>query len=135
MNDCPSSIHSLSSFMNFNFATYIQNILKWHLLWIVVNRTIIRLIRNPLQHVVNQYKRRIENYKQTFRNEWLQIKAFQGWLKPPTPGNLKPMCTQCACNLTCSKTGIERHSKSAAHIRLQKSSQQQCSISDSFQKL
>lgn len=45
------------------------------------------------------------------------------------------MCTQCACNLTCSKTAIERHSKSAAHIRLQKSSQQQCSISDSFQKL
>ena len=63
------------------------------------------------------------------------MKAFQSWLKSPNPGNSKPMCTQCACNLTCSKTGIERHSKSAAHIKLQKSSQQQCSISDSFQKL
>lgn len=80
-------------------------------------------------------KKKKLNYKQKIRNEWLQIKAFQGWLKPPTPGNSKPMCTQCACNLTCSKTAIERHSKSAAHIRLQKSSQQQCSISDSFQKL
>lgn len=79
-------------------------------------------------------KKKKLDYKQKFRKEWLQIKAFQGWLKPPTLGSSKPMCTLCVCELTCSKTGIDRHGQSSAHIRLQKASLQQCSVSASFQK-
>lgn len=73
-------------------------------------------------------------YKQKFRHEWLQIKEFQGWLKPPSQGNSKPMCSVCACSVSCAKTAIDRHRKFSAHIKLVKVSQSQCSVVDSFQK-
>lgn len=79
-------------------------------------------------------KKRKVVYKQKFRHEWLQIKEFQGWLKPPSQGNSKPMCSVCACSISCAKTAIDRHRKSSAHIKLVKASQSQCSVVDSFHK-
>lgn len=61
-------------------------------------------------------------YKQKFRHEWMQIKEFKGWLKPPSQGNSKPMCSVCACSISCAKTAIDRHRKSSAHIKLVKDS-------------
>ena len=58
------------------------------------------------------------SYTQKFRYEWLQNKDFKGWLKAPSQGSTKPFCSICSSSVPCNKSGIERHGKSAAHMRL-----------------
>lgn len=79
-------------------------------------------------------KKRKPCYKQKFRFEWLQVQQFKGWLKAPAPGKSKPTCTVCSTPLHCAMISIERHAKSAAHIRLWKASQSQSSVDKCFQK-
>lgn len=56
-------------------------------------------------------------YVQKFRYEWLQNKKFKSWLTPPSKGSTKPTCSVCSTTVQCSKSGLERHSKSASHVR------------------
>lgn len=63
-----------------------------------------------------------KSYTQKFRHEWLQLSEFKGWLKQPTTNKSKPTCTVCSTTITCTKTGIKRHGKSATHSKFWKNS-------------
>ena len=56
-------------------------------------------------------------YSQTFRNSWLQEERFKPWLRAPSAGSKKPQCSACDCKLTVSKSAIDRHGNSPAHLR------------------
>ena len=79
------------------------------------------------------HKKRKVKYVQKFRNEWLQNKDFKNWLKPPSKGSTKPTCSVCSATVQCSKSGLERHSKSVSHIRQSTDASSQKSVGDLFQ--
>ena len=62
-------------------------------------------------------KKRKFIYKQKFRPSWLDEKEFKSWLKAPATGKLKPSCSACNCEISNAKTAIDRHGKSASHLK------------------
>lgn len=70
-------------------------------------------------------------YKQRFRVAWLELPHFKSWLKA-SQGGSKPTCSVCSTTVPCSKSGIERHSKSAGHATKIKTMKSQRSVSDCF---
>lgn len=79
--------------------------------------------------------KRSSNYKQKFRHAWLQIPEFKDWLRPPQTINdskARPSCSFCATPVPCSKSGIQRHGKSAGHIQKMKTCKLQRAVSHCF---
>lgn len=71
--------------------------------------------RSQGTHPSLQPKKKRRKYIQAFQNEWLQDKKFKSWLKSPSKESAKPMCIFCSSTVPCTKSGLERHSKSEMH--------------------
>ena len=63
------------------------------------------------------HKKKTAKFEQNFVQSWLHDSEFKPWLskKPGKDGKLKPFCSWCDIQITCSKTRIRRHSLSPRH--------------------
>lgn len=74
-----------------------------------------------------------KKFTQGFRNEWLQNTKFKSWLQAPSKGSIKPVCNFCLTTVPCGKSGLERHAKSAMHMKNTGLQNSQMSINQAIQ--
>ena len=56
-------------------------------------------------------------YQQYFRDEWLELPEFTGWLRKDTTNLRKAICSFCQKSLNAKHSALIDHSKSEKHIK------------------
>ena len=56
-------------------------------------------------------------YQQYFRDEWLELPEFIGWLRKDTSNLRKAICSFCQKSLNAKHSALIDHSKSEKHIK------------------
>ncbi|XP_076034712.1 uncharacterized protein LOC143021229 [Oratosquilla oratoria] len=69
-------------------------------------------------------KKKAKIYPQKFRNAWMKMPNFKGWLKPGSAID-KAYCTMCQTELTAGKSELLKHMQAKKHIRRKERKEQQ----------
>ena len=56
-------------------------------------------------------------YQQYFRDEWLELPEFMGWLRKDSSNLRKAICTFCQKSLNAKHSALLDHSKSEKHLK------------------
>lgn len=77
-------------------------------------------------------KTKKRQYKQKFRNEWLEDNEFKKWLKCDPKNEYRAMCVFCNATMLADKGAIKRHGEGSKHISRTKATSQR-SVATIFQ--
>ena len=95
--------------MNSSIGRYFK-LLKWR------NYLFLEHIR-PQRRYTRSAGKTTKIYQQYFRDEWLELPEFMGWLRKDETNLRKAVCSFCQKSLNAKHSALLDHSKSEKHLK------------------